>query len=268
MHHLSSRLASRLVTGLSTGLALAALLLLPFRAEAQQGRGGRGQAATPQTGKAAAPFDPSGYWVSMITQNWRLRMFTPAKGDYLGLPLTPAAKKIADDWDPSKDEAAGLQCRAYGAANIMYMPERLHIAWQDDNTLRMDIDAGTQTRLFHFGKPAPSDKPSWQGDSVAAWEAHRGAEIAPSNAQSKYLKVTTTRMLSGYVRKNGVPYSENAVLTEYYDFAPEAGGSPMLFVTTIVEDPLYLDNPLILTAQFKKQTDATGWDPTPCSARW
>lgn len=250
-------------------LALAALLLLRMHAAAQQGgRAGRGQSATPQTGKAAAPFDPTGYWVSMITQNWRLRMFPPAKGDYLGLPLTPAAKKIADEWDPAKDEAAGLQCRSYGAANIMNLPERLHIAWQDDNTLRMDIDAGTQTRLLRFGKPAPSDKASWQGDSVASWDARRGSEIAPSSAHAKYLKVTTTHMLSGYVRRNGVPYSENAVLTEYYDYSAEPGGSPMLFITTIVEDPLYLDNPLILTAQFKKQTDAAGWDPTPCSARW
>ena len=54
-----------------------------------------------------------GYWVSLITENWRLRMVTPAKGDYIGIPLTAAAQKIAEAWDPAKDAAAGQQCKAY-----------------------------------------------------------------------------------------------------------------------------------------------------------
>ena len=58
---------------------------------------------------------------------------------------------MADTWDPAKDEAAGEQCRAYGAANIMRVPGRLHITWQNDTTLRIDTDAGTQTRLIRFG---------------------------------------------------------------------------------------------------------------------
>ncbi len=75
-------------------------------------------------------------------------------------------------------------------------------------------------------------------------------------------------MLPGYLRKNGIPYSANAVLTEYYDVFQEANGDAWMIVTTTVEDPLYLQNPLILTAQFKKQSDASGWEPTPCSAKW
>lgn len=218
--------------------------------------------------KSAAPFDLTGYWVSVITQNWRLRMVTPAKGDYLGIPLTPAAKKVADAWDPARDEAAGNQCRGYGAALIMTLPERLHVTWQDDNTLRMEIDAGTQTRLFHFGEIVRGAKPTWQGDSTAAWVARRGPGLPPSTPASKYLKVTTTHMLPGYLRKNGVPYSGNAVLTEDYDRFGEADGEQWLVVTTEVTDPIYLENPLILNAQFKRQADASGWDPTPCSARW
>ena len=86
-------------------------------------RGGRGAPTAPATPRAAAPFDPSGQWVSLITEDWRHRQFTPPKGDYTPLPLSPAARKIADSWDPAKDEAAGEQCRAYGAAGVMRLPD-------------------------------------------------------------------------------------------------------------------------------------------------
>src|SRR5512141_2847474 len=69
--------------------------------------------------RASAPWDMTGYWVSIVTEDWRFRMITPGKGDFPGVPLNDAAKKIADAWDPAKDEAAGQQCKAYGAAAIM-----------------------------------------------------------------------------------------------------------------------------------------------------
>jgi hypothetical protein len=225
------------------------------------------QAQTPNP-RAGAPYDLTGYWVSMISQNWRLRMVTPARGDYMGLPLTAAAAKVADAWDPAKDEAAGNQCKAYGVGTIMTRPERLHITWQDDNTLRIDVDAGTQTRLLHFGSAPASAKPSWQGDSLAAWMPRRGPGLPPSTSKARYLKVSTANMLPGYVRQNGVPYSANARLTEDYDLLQESNGDAVLIVTTVLEDPVNFDDPLILSGQFKKQADATGWDPTPCSARW
>jgi hypothetical protein len=233
-------------------ISIAGLLLIQLPAQAQ----------------AAPPVEITGYWVSVITQDWRLRMVTPARGDYLGIPLTAEAKKVADTWDPAKDETTGNQCKSYGAAGIMNLPERLHITWQDANTLRMDVDAGTQTRLFHFGNWMPSGNATLQGDSLASWVPRRGPEIPPSTAKAKYLKSTTTHMLPGYLRKNGIPYGPNAVLTEYFDLFQESSGDAWMIVTTTVEDPLYLQNPLILTAQFKKQADASGWEPTPCSARW
>src|SRR6185312_13922216 len=74
-----------------------------------QGRGGRGGggAAQPQNAKAGAVFDPTGYWVSVITEDWRYRMVTPSLGDYQGVPMTPEARKIASAWDPDKEEASG-----------------------------------------------------------------------------------------------------------------------------------------------------------------
>ena len=243
-------------------LAIAALLLFEWNAYGQQG-------GPPRNGKTAAPFDLSGYWTSVITQNWRLRMVTPGKGEYLGIPMTLEAKRVADSWDPAKDDAAGNQCKSYGAALIMTLPEHLHITWQDDETLRMEIDAGMQTRVFHFGDWKPtSGRPTLQGDSLGAWVARRGPGVPLSTPGSRYLKVTTTHMLPGYLRKNGVPYGDKAMLTEDFDLIHEATGEQWLIMTSIVEDPTYLENPLILSAQFKKQADGSGWDPTPCSARW
>src|SRR3974390_3071392 len=116
-----------------------------------QGRGGRGApAGPPPTPKAAAPVDLTGYWVSLVTEDWRWRMLTPAKGDYTSLPLNPEGRKVADTWDAAKDVAAGNQCKAYGAAGLMRLPTRLHITWQDNNTMKVETDEGTQTRLFHF----------------------------------------------------------------------------------------------------------------------
>src|SRR5437879_6145051 len=142
-----------------------------------------------QTAQSSAPFDMAGYWTSVITQSWRLRMVVPPKGDYMGIPMLPSAKQAADGWDPNRPVPADELCKGYGAAIIMNMPERLHITWQDANTLRMEIDAGTQTRLFHFGQPKPPSGPrSWQGDSVAAWVAHR-TQAPPSTSKARSLQV-------------------------------------------------------------------------------
>src|SRR5258706_16033912 len=110
------------------------------------GQGGQGPAAPPQPAKAAAPIDLTGTWVSIVTEDWRWRMVTPAKGDYVTIPINAEAKKVADAWDPAKDEAAGEQCRSYGAPAIMRVPGRARIPGQDDNTLKVETDAGAPTR--------------------------------------------------------------------------------------------------------------------------
>src|SRR5688572_31423615 len=140
------------------GLARAAVVLAVLHACAfnvlvHAQRGGRGAPAASVTPRAGAPFDLSGQWVSLITEDWRHRQFTPAKGDYAPLPLSPTGRKIADSWDPAKDEASGEQCKAYGAAGLMRLPTRIRIAWQDDTTLKLEADAGTQTRMLYFGAP-------------------------------------------------------------------------------------------------------------------
>ena len=72
---------------------------------------------------------------------------------------------------------------------------------------------------------------------------------------------------SKYVRKNGAPYSAKAVVTEYYDLNTMPNGDQWMTVTTKVEDPEYFTRYYLTTTDFKKQRDATGWNPSPCSAR-
>ena len=242
---------------MKTALLLTVFSLLQVALFAQ-GRGGRGGGAA-QTPKAAAPIDLTGYWVSVVNEDWRFRMVVPPKGDYMGVPMNAAAAKVADAWDPEKDEASGNQCKAYGAPSILRQPGLLHITWQDDQTLKLETDTGQQTRLFHFGDwKAPSGPTTWQGDSVASWE----------NQGVRSLKVDTNHLKSGYLRKNGVPYSENAKLEEYYDLLKEQNGDQMLVVTVITTDPQYLREPFIVTSHFKKQNSDAGWKPTPCTTKW
>jgi hypothetical protein len=201
-------------------------------------------------------------------------MVTPIKGDFAGVPLNPAGRKLGNEWDPAKVEAEGEQCRAYGAAAIMRVPGRIHITWQDDYTLKLETDAGTQTRLFHFdGKPASSE--SWQGYSAANWERPvRGSGLplaglgaVREGTRGRSLEVVTTQLRPGYLRRNGAPYSAGAVLNEYYDLSKEPNGDIWFHVTTIVKDPQYLEEPFVTSTDFKKQPDAAGWNPSACAAR-
>jgi hypothetical protein len=211
----------------------------------------------------AAPIDLTGYWVSYVTENWRYRMVTPAKGEYKRIPVSPAALPIINNWDPAADARAGEQCKSYGAAAIMNVPGRLHITWQDADTLRVDADAGTQTRLFHFSRrPPASTSPTWQGESRASWESTSATDGGHS------LRVVTTNARTGYLRKNGVPYSERATITEHFDVTPLAEGGQLLLVTIVVDDPVYLNGPYVVSPHFKKEPDGSKWDPTPCSSTW
>src|SRR5437660_115998 len=138
--------------------AIASILFfvrLDLNAQARGVVGGAAGAQAQTSAKASAPIDLTGYWVAEVTEDWRWRMVTPAKGDYLSIPINPAAEKVADAWDPAKDDAAGEQCKSYGAPGLMRAPTRLNITWQDDNTLKVQTDYGTQTRLLHFGNWTP-----------------------------------------------------------------------------------------------------------------
>jgi hypothetical protein len=201
--------------------------------------------------REAAPVDVTGYWVSIVTEDWRWRMVTPAKGDYASVPLNDEGRRVADMWDPERDEGT---CRPYGAAGLMRMPMRVRLEWEDDDTLRLETDHGMQTRLLHFNAAeAMSDAPSRQGDSVAEWD---GAS----------LKVVTRNLRPGYLRRNGVPYSGDTVLTEYFD-RHNAYGEEWITVTAIVNDPVYLRQEFITSSDFKELQDDSAWHPVSCEER-
>jgi hypothetical protein len=255
-------------------IALGILALTAASARAQQDNTLHLQAQTPQgstssgkQGRAGAVLDLTGYWVAVINEDWRWRMITPDKGDFAGIPLNIEGRRVADTWDPDKDEASGQQCRSYGAAALMRMPTRLHISWADDNTLKIETDAGMQTRLLHFGEtPAPGER-SWQGTSLAVWEGDAARAVKPGIAATgpRDLKVVTSNLRAGYLRKNGIPYSENAAVTEYFDLIPkQANGDEWMVVNTIVEDPRYLTERFITSSNFKREPDGSKWHPAPC----
>lgn len=247
-------------------------------------------AATPNASpQASAPIDITGYWVALVTEDWRYRMLNAPKGDYYSIPLNAEGKRAADTWDAAKDIAAGRQCMSYGAPNIMREPARLHITWANGTTLKVEIDAGKQARLFLFGPVPPSAAPTMQGSSVAEWQTPQSirAYTAKISAQDPNtpgfrdasmasppappdtrrlggtLKVMTTHIQPGYLRNNGVPFSAGAVMTEYYDVHAR-GNVEYLVQTQIVEDARYLAAPWVVSSHFRREPDGSKWDPEPC----
>jgi hypothetical protein len=249
---------------MSMRIALAALLMLALGAPATPQTPA---APAPKTPKDAAPIDLTGNWVSVVTEDWRWRMLIPKKGDYTSVPVSAEGRKLADAWDPSQLATDG--CKAYGAAALMRVPGRLQITWENESTLRIDTDAGQQTRRLYFNKAQkPQPQRTWQGNSAAEWDritqpGGLGVSLQQGLGKPGALKVITTNLKAGYLRKNGVPYSEDTVMTEYFDRL-SAYGTDWLTVFTIVDDPHYLNQPFITSTHFKREPDRSKWAPSPC----
>ncbi|HTK35323.1 MAG TPA: hypothetical protein VL358_08580 [Caulobacteraceae bacterium] len=259
-----------------TLIALAAAALLSPTLAAAQGPAAPA-AQPPRTPKAAAPIDLTGNWVSIVNEDWLYRMVTPKKGDFPGLPLTKAAQDAANAWDPATDGS----CKAYGVGGIMRMPGRLRIGWAADDALKIETDAGVQTRLLVFGKRPDANTPATlQGFSVARWEfpnpvlgqaavpgaAGGGLGGGPgARAPGGDLMVVTTNTTGGWVRRNGVPYSPNTKVTEYFDRFKGPDGAEWLTVLTAVDDPANFNGPYLTSTHFKKEPDGSKWRPRPCT---
>jgi len=246
-------------------LALSFLLTVSSdaRAQARQARGGTAAAATP---RAMAPIDLTGQWVAVISEDLRWRMITPPKGDIVSIPLNLQGQHVAEAWDPARDETAGEQCKAYGAPGLMRGPIRMRISWLDDNTLKVETDYGMQTRALRFtSAAAPPGERSWQGATAAEWLVRGGGR---GSQRFGTLKTVTRNLRPGYLRKNGVPYSDQAVFTEYWDVHALPSGGRLLVNTNIVSDPIYLQLPFQTAIHYKLERDTSKWDPTPCDARF
>lgn len=260
-------MASRQPLAVRAGLVLLAAFLagVASRPAAQQPPGGRGQTA-PQSARATATIDVAGTWVSVITEEWVSRMVTPRKG-YVrggGIHLTPEGTKLTNMWDPARDEAAGEQCKGYGAVGVTRLPGKVRLTWQGESALKAEFEAGNQVRLFQFGAASsPSGPPSWQGNSVAQWER----AVTGPGQRAGNLKVMTTNLRPQYARKNGLPISGNARLTEYLHVLEAPTGDLWLSWIGELDEPLYYLEPYHYSWQFKKVADNSSWNPEPCSTR-
>ena len=249
-------------------LALAASTLLAGLAAAQPPAAAPPAPANP---REAAPIDLTGQWVAIVNEDWRWRMVTPPKGDYASVPLNDEGRRIADQWGPSQDGA----CEAYGAPALLRMPTRLRIRWDGDARLVLETDAGRQVRNLDFGAPAAATAPSLQGQSTARWVGPPRPTGGPGLAGAGgggpartggYLEVKTTNLTPGWLRRNGVPYSADAVVTEYFARFAAPNGDEWLMVTTIVDDPRYLTQRFIVSNHFRKEAEGGRWNPRACGA--
>ncbi len=253
--------------GVVAAAALAVLVTAGSSVSAQGPGGGRGAqapAGPPPTAQASAAIDLTGYWVSIVNEDWRWRMVTPPKGDFTSVPLNQAGQKVANEWN----EATDGSCQAFGGAALLRMPTRVHITWADPNTLKIETDNGVQTRLLHFDGTAPSGS-SLQGYSKAEWKRllpRGGGRGAPAPPPGGSLSVVTTNLSGGWLRRNGVPYSDKTTVTEYFDRFPVPNGGEWFMVTTRVEDPVYLQRAWVTSSHFRKEPDGSKWHPAPCKS--
>jgi hypothetical protein len=280
----------------SGAVILSCGLLLPNGKAAAQ-RGGAAASSAPSTPRAAAPIDLTGTWVSIVTEDWRWRMVTAPKGDTASVPVNAEGRRAAAAWDLAADNASGNQCKAFGIGGIVRQPGRMRISWQDDSTLKLEFDAGTQTRFLNFDTSKhPEGERTWQGFSAAVWEgpgfSGRAVPAGPSFSSPALevpggggaglrggpppreaaainrggdAKVVTTNFRAGYLRKNGVPYSESAAITEFFHRLPtHPNGDSWLNIVTVVDDPKYLSEPFYTSTNFRLEPNDSKFKPTPC----
>jgi len=246
---------------------VATLLLAPLGLYGQAPQAGRGAAppgaAAPRNAKAAAPVDLTGYWVSIVTEDWIERMSPDSPpsgtGGARGLGRGQTAPPPADE-----------RCRAYAAGGSLRVPGRLNITWADDNTLKIEMDAGTQTRLLHFNpaKP-PSTEKTLQGYSVATWELAGGGRggrgagpsgpAVPPRPWGK-LNVVTTNLKGGYLLSSRSTYSDNATLTEYFSKHSDFGVE-YFTVTAAIQDG---GQTRTTSSTFKKEPNGAKFKPAGC----
>lgn len=190
-------------------------------------------------------FNMTGMWTAMYHED-ELERTDPGSpaGDYLGMPINDEARLRADTWDADLVSVLEHQCIPHSAIYAMRAPSNLKISTIDDpasGQIVAFIVDGTYTgprTIWMDGRPHPSEfaAHTWSGFSTGAWEGDT-------------LRVETTHLKAGYLRRNGVMFSDQAVLTEFFDLHDK-----YLTLTSIVEDPVYLTEPLV-------RSESWVWNP-------
>jgi hypothetical protein len=192
-------------------------------------------------GTALAHVDLAGMWGQRFHEDLPERGAGPEIGDYAGLPINDAARMRADTWDAAKWTVPERQCEPHPADYAPRGPANLRIGSavdpisQDVIAWHLTIMWGlTHRTIWMDGRPRPSARAqhSWQGFSNGEWEGDM-------------LKVTTTHLKEGWLRRNGVPRSEQATLIEYF-----IRHEDYLTVVSVVDDPVYLTEPFVRTSNW------------------
>jgi hypothetical protein len=185
--------------------------------------------------------DFSGEWAPRFYEDQPERVPGPELGDYLGLPINAAARMRADTWDASLLTLPEWQCRPHGADYIWRGPSNLTITKEVDPVTR-EITAFHAVWLRSVDRPVYLDnRPhppeyanhTWAGFTTAKWDGDM-------------LTTYVTHMKEGYIRRNGVPRSDLATLTEHW-----IRHEDFLTVVTIVTDPVYLTEPFIRSTDYQ-----------------
>lgn len=203
---------------------------------------------------AAAQVDIAGEWVSEFSEDRVERIPGPDVGDYAGLPLNDAARLKADTWQASVQTLPERQCIPHPSPYSLRGPTNLRISADVDPVTQETVSYtiygtfGRATRLVWMdGRPRPSPLAphTWAGFSTGRWEGSR-------------LRIDTTHIKLGYLRRNGVPHSDLATMTEYLWVRGDR-----LQISSIVDDPVYLSEPLVRTTDFVRNPTQHGV-ATPC----
>jgi hypothetical protein len=194
-----------------------------------------------------AEADLTGYWDNIIQEDHLFRTAGPPVGEYAGLPLNDAAHAVADNWNPEDGYKPENQCKMHGAAYIMRSPIRFFLSYDDDTTIsiKIELEMGRERKIYLDDRPAEGP-PTEMGHSVGVWNGDM-------------LTVTTTNMTEKYIRRNGVPNSEQAVMTEHI-----IRHDDYISLISIIEDPVYLTEPLIRSVSFRKRDDEFKWVRYDC----
>jgi hypothetical protein len=203
---------------------------------------------------AFAQMDLVGEWAPQFHEDQPERLGGPAVGDYAGLPINDAASMMADTWSADILAVPEHQCKPHPADYSPRGPANLRI-WKEVDTATQQVIAlrthiswqAPERAIWMDGRPHPDEfaPHTWQGFSTGTWEG-------------PILKVVTTHLKKGWIRRNGVPRSDKAELTEYF-----YRHGDYLTWTVIINDPVYLTEPMIRTSDFRiAPTQNIG--PYPC----
>ena len=204
---------------------------------------------------AFAQLDLSGEWASRYTWDYLERLPGPELGDYLGLPINNAARLKANSWEASTQTIPERQCIPHGADYLFSragFPMRI---WTEEDPVTEKVVAirirsyawGVERTIWMDGRPHPSKnaRHTWQGFSTGQWNAN-------------VLTVTTTHLKWNYLRRNGVPRSDKATVTEHF-----ARHGDYLTLLTYIDDPVYLTEPLLRTSGYVLDPQQQ-LEPFPC----